>query len=57
MSAIAYVRQTILPAVLGMLPAKMDSPEARAMLLTIGLQESRFEHRVQIGRASCRERV
>jgi len=27
----------------------MDSPKARMMLLAIGLQESRFEHRRQIG--------
>jgi hypothetical protein len=37
----------ILPA-LQMLPSRMDSPEARAMLLAIGLQESGFEHRRQI---------
>ena len=49
MSAIAYINQTVIPAALGMLPAKMDTPAARAMLLAIGLQESRFEHRRQIG--------
>jgi hypothetical protein len=32
-----------------MLPARMDSPEARAMLLAIGLQESGLKHRLQIG--------
>ena len=32
-----------------LLPAKMDSPQARAMLKAIALQESRFEHRKQIG--------
>lgn len=32
-----------------LLPAKMDSKQARVMLLAIGLQESRFEHRRQIG--------
>lgn len=37
----------ILPG-LGLLPARMDTPEARAMLLAIGLQESRFEHRKQV---------
>lgn len=31
------------------LPARLDSPEARVMLLAIGLQESRFAHRQQIG--------
>jgi hypothetical protein len=37
----------ILPG-LGLLPERMDTPEARAMLLAIGLQESRFEHRKQV---------
>ena len=32
-----------------LLPAKMTSPQAELMLLAIGLQESRFEHRRQIG--------
>lgn len=34
---------------LALLPSKMDTPAARIMLLAIGLQESRFEHRRQIG--------
>lgn len=34
---------------LARLPAKMDTPAARVMLLAIGLQESRFLHRRQIG--------
>lgn len=34
---------------LAMLPKKMDMMEARIMLLTIGQQESRFQHRAQIG--------
>lgn len=33
---------------LALLPARMDSYEARVMLLTIGQQESRFEHRRQL---------
>ncbi|WP_338615704.1 hypothetical protein [Achromobacter sp. E1] len=33
---------------LALLPAGMDTPEARVMLLAIGLQESRFEHRRQL---------
>lgn len=32
-----------------LLPTQMDSAEARAMLIAIALQESRFEHRRQIG--------
>lgn len=39
----------ILPAALSLLPAPMDSPAARALLLAIGLQESRFEYRLQKG--------
>lgn len=41
-------RNAINPA-LAMLPLRMDTPEARVMLLAIGLQESRFLHRRQIG--------
>lgn len=48
MSAIDYIRLTVIPAAMSMLPERMDSPGARAMLLAIGLQESRFEHRKQI---------
>lgn len=33
---------------MALLPAPMDSPAARVMLLAIGLQESRFEHRYQV---------
>jgi hypothetical protein len=36
-------------AALKILPAGMDSPEARLMMFAIGLQESRFQHRRQIG--------
>ncbi|CAB3876447.1 hypothetical protein [Achromobacter ruhlandii] len=42
------VERAIEPA-LALLPARMDTPAARVMLLAIGLQESRFEHRRQIG--------
>ncbi|CAB3907584.1 hypothetical protein LMG26842_05692 [Achromobacter dolens] len=42
------VAGAITPA-LALLPARMDTPEARVMLLAIGLQESRFVHRRQIG--------
>jgi len=33
---------------LSLLPAQMTSPEARCILIAIGLQESRLEHRFQI---------
>ncbi|MFY3460975.1 hypothetical protein ACOTJD_30400 [Achromobacter xylosoxidans] len=42
------VADAITPA-LALLPAGMDTPAARVMLLAIGLQESRFVHRRQIG--------
>jgi len=46
---IAHVTRFVLPAALSLLPPQMDSPAARAMLLSIGLQESRFTARVQLG--------
>lgn len=33
---------------LSLLPSEMDSPEARVMLIAIGLQESRFKYRRQL---------
>ena len=42
------IRTAIAPA-LALLPTKMDTPQARVMLLSIGMQESRFEHRTQLG--------
>lgn len=42
------LHDAIVPA-LALLPKRMDTPQARIMLLAIGLQESRFEHRHQIG--------
>lgn len=42
------VERAIEPAQ-SLLPARMDTPAARVMLLAIGLQESRFVHRRQIG--------
>lgn len=48
-SALTYVHQVVLPAALSMLPKKMDTPPARALVLAIMLQESRAEHRRQLG--------
>jgi hypothetical protein len=45
---LADVDSLFLTPALSMLPKEMGHPTARAMLLTIGLQESRFEHRRQI---------
>ncbi len=38
-----------LPAAFSVLPTRLESPEASAMLLAIGLQESRFDARRQRG--------
>jgi hypothetical protein len=43
------VVETAINPALALLPAAMDSKPARVELLAIGLQESRFEHRRQIG--------
>ena len=43
------VRNGPLAEALLLLPAKMTSPQAEVMLLAIGLQESQFEHRCQLG--------
>lgn len=45
----AYALTFVFPAAFAMLPGVMDTPAARAMLLAIGLQESRFKYRAQIG--------
>lgn len=43
------VLNTAIQPALQALPASMNSPGALTMLMAIGLQESRFEHRRQIG--------
>ncbi|MFY2570193.1 hypothetical protein [Achromobacter ruhlandii] len=43
------ITETAINPALALLPAGMDTPGARVMLLAIGLQESRFVHRRQIG--------
>jgi len=47
------VEHALAPA-LEILPRQMDTPEARVMLLSIGLQESRFAARRQIGGGPAR---
>lgn len=44
------VQRTILDPMFSALLPDFDSPQARVMLLAIGLQESRFSTRVQVGR-------
>ncbi|AZS78752.1 hypothetical protein ELS24_10045 [Achromobacter spanius] len=45
---LSEIIKTGIDPALALLPAKMDTPAARVMLLAIGLQESRFEHRRQL---------
>jgi hypothetical protein len=49
MSALPYIATVVIPAAYSMLPFQMRAPESKAMLLAIGLQESRFKYRRQIG--------
>ncbi len=51
---IECVQQHVLPAAFSLLPPPMTSPEASALLLAIGLQESRFLERRQRGRGPAR---
>jgi hypothetical protein len=44
-----FVYEHIAPSAYHLLPGRMQSPEATAMLLAIGLQESRFTYRRQQG--------
>lgn len=48
MLMISTVHRYVLPAAYALLPTPMDSPAATAMLLTIGMQESRFDVRHQV---------
>ena len=43
-----YIRDIIIPGAMDLLPYRMDTDAAVAMLLAIGLQESRFRHRRQL---------
>src|SRR5439155_7675752 len=45
---IAHILKFTIPAAYSLLPSKMESDYATAMLLAIGLQESGFERRQQI---------
>ncbi|GGD63581.1 hypothetical protein [Caballeronia grimmiae] len=48
------VLRTAIEPALAILPHQMDTPEARVMLLSIGLQESRFAVRRQMGGGPAR---
>jgi hypothetical protein len=47
-SIAAYALRFIFPDAFALLPGVMDTPEARAMMLAVGLQESRFKYRRQL---------
>ena len=49
LATLDYLHQLILPAAFRLLPPRMESPEAAAMLLAIALQETRVESRKQFG--------
>lgn len=48
------ITTTAINPALAWLPPKMDTPEARLMVLTIGNQESEFKNRVQMGNGPAR---
>lgn len=48
MSTDTYIRRFVVPVAYALLPESMRSPQATALLMAIGYQESRFTHRRQI---------
>lgn len=48
MADLTHILDSVVNPALKLLPAAMDNAKARVMLLAIGLQESRFEHRRQL---------
>lgn len=51
---LSTVMTSAIEPALRMLPSRFDSPQARVMLLAIGLQESRFRSRLQEGGGPAR---
>lgn len=49
MTTLDYIVEGALPAAFALLPERMDTPAARALVIAICLQESRFAYRRQIG--------
>jgi len=43
-----HIYTETIPGAMSLLPSKMDSPQARAMMLAIAFQESDFKHRFQV---------
>lgn len=51
---LSEVRNNVFPKAFALLPAAMNSLAAQVILLTIGLQESRFQFRRQLGNGPAR---
>ena len=49
MTTLSRIREQAIAPALALLPARLSGAQAETMLLAIGLQESRFRHRRQIG--------
>lgn len=49
MTTADYVAEIVYPGAMTFLPGRMDTPEAKALVLAIGFQESGFAHRRQVG--------
>jgi hypothetical protein len=47
-TTVDHILRHAIPAAFDLLPEKMRSPHATAMIIAIGLQESRFQHRRQV---------
>lgn len=54
MTPATYVREIVIPAAFRLLPVEMGTPEAAAMLMAVGFQESNFAARQQIGGGAAR---
>src|SRR5688500_12110907 len=55
MNTLQYVLRVVIPGALELLPPRMDTPAARALLLAIALQESGgLKHRRQMARGPAR---
>ncbi len=51
---IGYISRFVIPPAFALLPERMRSPDAASLVLSIGWQESLFNHRVQVGGGPAR---
>ena len=54
MNLLATITRDAIDPALALLPGKMDNDRARVQMLAMGLQESRFIHRRQLGNGPAR---